>query len=78
MADFIDFVVISVKRRKGKCLEFQMETFATSNQNHTGATAGQNFSAPGGEFLDISQLSLLAGHQLCKGTSHPLCFRPSL
>lgn len=53
-----------------------METFATQNQNHMGATVGQNFSALGGKFWDVSQLILLAG-QMCKGMSHPLCFQPS-
>lgn len=53
-----------------------METFATQNRSHMGATAGQSFSAPGGKFWNISQLILLTGQKLYKEMSH-LCFQPS-
>lgn len=53
-----------------------METFATQNRSHMGATAGQSFSALGGKFWNISQLILLTGQKLYKEMSH-LCFQPS-
>lgn len=31
-----------------------MEMFVTQNQNHMGATAGQNFNALGGKFYDVT------------------------
>ena len=52
-----------------------MEMSATQNQNHTEATAGQNFSVPGGKFWNFTAN---AGHKLCKGMCYPLCFQPSL